>query len=77
MDIRPLPLLGLATVSLMNLLHSSASFITNHLFCLPWASLHPQPHLGEFGASPLKSLWKHLDPGLDALDAFACLGHAK
>lgn len=37
MDIRPLSLLGLATVSLMNLLHShsSASFITNHLFFLP------------------------------------------
>lgn len=45
MAIRPLSLLGLATVSLMNLLHSSASFITNHLFYLPWASLHCQQHL--------------------------------
>ena len=73
-DIRPLPLLGLATASLTNLLHSSASFITNHLFCFSWASLHPQPHLGEFGASPLKSPWKRIDPGLDAP---CCLGRER
>lgn len=62
-DIRPLSLLGLATVSLTNLLHSSASFITNHLFYLPWL-LCTTSSTSESGASLLRSLWKYLDPGL-------------
>lgn len=48
-DIRPLPLWGLAPVSLKILLHSSSSFITKPLFCQPWLPLCPHPHLGRFG----------------------------